>query len=532
MKLIREILLKSKKILVLISVLSLITAGISLVLPLLTKQVFNQGLLEKNLNMVLIAALLLLVLNLIYYLIEYGIQKSIVGLEQKATLYVRKKVIDDIIAKPLKFFEKYDTEFLVTRINESSSITSIISSDFCKFVISIITMIIALIYLFKINILWGILSIIISIIYIFVILLPMLKIFNIRNESLDETAEYNKKLFTAIQGISELKQYNQAEQFSDNITKSVEKIALLDAEQNNKINFNYNFLQASIAIINLVVSLIVAIYIMKGELTIGDYFLITQYVSLVSLPILQFQSFMVMCLFPFLSGIRLEKLDSEESDERVEGITISDIENIQLEHIGFSYNQKKVLNDVNLNINKSDIIQIVGENGSGKTTLLKIVMGLYQPEYGKIKVNGTDLNNYNLKQYRELIGVIPQKIFLFDASVEDNIRIGNTKLSEPMFQNKLRELESMGVLNNIDLDKVIIDNGKNLSGGQIKMIALARVLLRNPRLLILDEATTNMDTNLQKKFFDIIADLPNVCIIYISHIKEEFVRANREYYLN
>ena len=531
MNLILTILRKNKKSIIVVGTLSFITSCVSLVLPIVTKDLFDQGIINKNLKILLISAGILLFLNMFFYILEYAIQKIVVMIEQKSVMYVRKKVISDILAKPLSFFEKYDTEYLVTRINESSGITNIISSEFWKFIFSIVTMIIALIYLFKMNVFFGILSILVCCFYIVAILLPMLKIFKINNDVMDETAEYNKKLYNSLHGISELKQYNQGKHFSKKIIESVEKIAMLDAEQSNKINFNFNFLQASIAIINLIVSVIVAVFIIIDKATLGDYFLITQYVSLVTAPILLFQSFVIMSLLPFISGIRIEQLNSEENEEVLTGLSISNIQTISIENLCFKYDTKEVLNGINLSINKNDIVQIIGENGSGKSTLLKIIMGLYKPEKGRVLVNGKNLEEYSLKQYRDLIGVIPQKVFLFDSTVKENIRLGNTDLDDAEFEEKLVDFEKLGIIKNIELNKEVIDNGKNLSGGQIKMIALARVLLRKPEVLILDEATAFMDMALKESFWSVVRNIPDVAIIYISHIKDETIGATKEYHL-
>lgn len=531
MRLIFEILRKNKGKITIIGILSLITSCISLILPIVTKELFDKGVIEKNLKILLVSAGILLFLNAMFYLLEYIMQKNVVKIEQKSVMYVRKKIISDILAKPLSFFEKYDTEYLVTRINESSGITNILSTEFWKFVFSIATMIIALIYLFEKNIFFGILSVAVSFVYIIAILLPMLKIFKINNDVMDETAEYNKKLYNSLQGITELKQYNQGKHFSKKIIQSIEKIATLDAEQNNKINFNFNFLQASITIINLAVSVVVAIFIIMNKVTLGDYFLITQYVSLVTTPILLFQSFTIMSLLPFISGLRIEQLNSEENEEVLSGLSIGNIQDISIENLYFKYDTKEVLNNINLKFEKNDIVQIIGENGSGKSTLLKIIMGLYKPERGRILVNGKELGEYSLEQYRDLIGVIPQKVFLFDSTVKENIRLGNTDLDDDEFEAKLKYFEKLGIIKNIELDKDVIDNGKNLSGGQIKMIALARVLLRKPEVLILDEATAFMDASLKESFWSVIRSIPDVVILYISHMKDETIAATKEYYL-
>ena len=129
MNLVFDILRKNKVKILIVGLLSTIISIISLLIPLFSKQIFNQSLINKNIKMVVVTAVGLIILNVIYYLLEYINQKTLVKIEKNATVYVRKRVIDNIISKPLKFFEKYDTEYLVTRINESAGIGNIISAN-------------------------------------------------------------------------------------------------------------------------------------------------------------------------------------------------------------------------------------------------------------------------------------------------------------------------------------------------------------------------------------------------------------------
>lgn len=149
-------------------------------------------------------------------------------------------------------------------------------------------------------------------------------------------------------------------------------------------------------------------------------------------------------------------------------------------------------------------------------------------------MNGfTVKHKFNLYSLRSKIGIVPQNIYLFEGSVKENIRIGNRVLSEEEFQKRLDRLLEYGFLDGLDLNKKIIDNGKNLSKGQIQQIAFARIFMKDVDVLIFDEATSNMDPNAKEAFQNILLDLlhDKICL-FISHTDELMYLVNKKIVLN
>jgi len=191
--------------------------------------------------------------------------------------------------------------------------------------------------------------------------------------------------------------------------------------------------------------------------------------------------------------------DSESFGEE----KIDYMKKIELLDIEFEYEEgDKVLDKLSLTIHKGEKVAFVGESGSGKSTLVDLIIGLYRPKNGSIKIDGIDLDDTNIKSWRSRVGYIPQSVYLFDGSVAENIVFGNEvderRVIEVLQQANIFEfLESKN-----GIDTLVGEGGVMLSGGQKQRIAIARALYNNPDILVLDEATSALDSETEEKIMD------------------------------
>jgi ATP-binding cassette, subfamily B, bacterial PglK len=196
---------------------------------------------------------------------------------------------------------------------------------------------------------------------------------------------------------------------------------------------------------------------------------------------------------------------------------------IEIYNLDFKYlnDSSYILKEASFKIDSGDVVGVVGRSGSGKSTLIDILLGLLEPTSGKITVSGIDINS-NLQKWRSWIGYVPQSICLIDDSIRSNIAFGIS--SELIIDSRVNNAVKMANLNSLvenlpdGLDSIIGENGVRLSGGQRQRIGLARALYRNPSILILDEATSSLDTETEKKIMDSIYSLSKkMTIIIVAH---------------
>ncbi len=205
---------------------------------------------------------------------------------------------------------------------------------------------------------------------------------------------------------------------------------------------------------------------------------------------------------------------------------------IELQNINFSYiENKKILKDINLTIKKGEKVAFTGESGSGKSTLIDILIGLYKPESGIIKIDNKILNKNRVKSWRRKIGYIPQTIYLFDGTVGENIAL-NEKIDKNRMIEVLKQANIWDFLkkHHQGLETKVGEGGVKLSGGQKQRIAIARALYSNPEILVLDEATSALDNETESKIMNEIYKVSkNKTLIIIAHRLSTIEKCDRVY---
>lgn len=213
--------------------------------------------------------------------------------------------------------------------------------------------------------------------------------------------------------------------------------------------------------------------------------------------------------------------ESEQERERSDGDKTASFEKkIRLDKVSFSYEDKNVLSDINLEILPGKFYAIMGGSGAGKTTLVDIITGLHKPDSGKVLLDGVSLEDVDIASWRGMIGYVPQEVILFHDTIQNNVSLGTEGVSRDDVQQALEHAGAWDFVQAMDqgMDTIVGERGSRLSGGQRQRIAIARAILRKPKLLILDEATSALDPESENGILRTVKALSGeITVIAISH---------------
>jgi len=226
---------------------------------------------------------------------------------------------------------------------------------------------------------------------------------------------------------------------------------------------------------------------------------------------------------------------AQKEPESSEFRKLADFRKIDFRAVCFSYGEKQVLQDVNLTLNKGEFVAIVGESGSGKTTLADLLVRFADPSQGQVLVDGRSLAEINLSSWRRMVGYVPQELLLFHDSILKNVSLGDAAISREQVEAALRMAGAWGFVSAQPqgMDTVIGERGARISGGQRQRISLARALVRQPKLLILDEVTSALDPQTEEEVCATLSELAgHVTIVAVSHQPAIVRAAGRSYRLD
>ncbi len=429
---------------------------------------------------------------------------------------------DHIIDLPMSAVNTRNTGEYLSRFSDASAVRDAISGATLTLLLDSVMVIGCGIILYLENAILFYISLLIIILYTVIILCYRKPLENINREVMENNARVQSFLKESIDGVETLKSH-QAETMAKN-KNSKKFLRLIGAVfKDNILSVSQDSLCDLIELIGIVIILWVGFgMVLAGAVSIGS--LITFYALLAYFtePIKNLIGLQPLMQTAIVAAKRLHDiLDIPTENREQTSLTTLAWNTISFSGVDFRYgNRELLLKNIHLNINKGQRIAIVGESGCGKTTLVKLLLKFYEAERGEITIDGNDLRCLSTEIIRKGIAYIDQNPFLFSDTINNNLRLGNPSATDEEILSVCKATRADEFIQNLPFgyDTLLEENGKNLSGGQKQRLAIARALLRNPNVLIFDEATSHLDTITEAAIKDTIFRLDRslTCII-IAH---------------
>lgn len=438
---------------------------------------------------------------------------------------LRSQVQKKVLSLPISFFDNTKSGALVARImSDVEGVRNLIGTGLVQLVGGSFTAIVSLFILIKINP-WMTLFVFVPLTIFGLIALKAFKfirpIFRARGKI---NAEVTGRLTETLAGVRVIKAFNAEEQENVVFEQGVEKLY-----QNVKKSLTATALMTSSStfLIGVATTGIMGMggyYMMIGEMTTGDFLYFTLILGFMIAPIVQMSNIGSQ-LTEALAGLdRTEELMNmtAEEDDKSRNIELNTIKgDIEFSDVSFSYDAgKDVLHNINFKAPAGSVTALVGSSGSGKSTIAGLSATFLTPTFGKVTIDNQDLSKVKLSSYRQFLGVVLQDEFLFEGSIRANIMFPRPNASEAELQNAVKAAYVNEFTDRFEdgLETLIGERGVKLSGGQRQRLAIARAILANPKIIILDEATSSLDTEsealIQKSLNELIKDRTTIVIAH------------------
>ena len=302
-------------------------------------------------------------------------------------------------------------------------------------------------------------------------------------------------------GIRVVKSFVREEHEKDKFGKVSREIFVDFSKAEKILAFNAPLMQLCVAACILVVSWLGAHLIVGGEMTTGELTSMFSYIMMILMSLMMLSMVLVMIVVARASAERITELLNEESDLQNGPNPVEEVKDgsVVFENVGFSYAKdpdKECLKDVNLTIKSGETVGILGGTGTSKTTLVQLIPRLYDATEGRVLVGGVDVRDYDMEALREQVAMVLQKNVLFSGTIKDNLRWGNKEATDEEMVRVCRLAQADPFIQEFPdkYDTYIEQGGSNVSGGQKQRLCIARALLKKPKILILDDSTSAVDT--------------------------------------
>lgn len=480
-----------------------------------------------------------IIIRYVAILLIFGIGRSLISVflpfargrtNELFMLHTRNNIFSSVLHKGHRFINQFPSGDVIERLDHDlNDLSWFACSGIFRPIEGLFTILIALVVLLKINYLLTIITVLpVSLaIFVWLKLGPLIeKWYRAWREKISET---NNLIESSFSGIKLIKSYimesRTAKIFRNSLNQRI-KAAVKTVIVEAKIGIMFNGI-AELAI--LLVLWVGGMLVIKQKLTLGQFVAFNGYILMLIMPMFDIGNFFVAGKRAQAAEKRIRELTEFPPDVKISQISDSDKQlatqsqfgkpTITMKDISFNYNGKEALRNINIQIPPSAKIGIAGTIGSGKSTIIRLLLRLAEPNQGSITIDGKELKEYELTSLRQLYGYAPQEPILFSDTIRNNILFGrNATSSEIELVTKIAQLEQDLKAMPKKLDEPIGERGLKLSGGQKARVAIARALLGKPKILLLDDVTSNLDAETEQRFFNEVTQfVKDATLIIVSH---------------
>lgn len=485
---------------------------------------------DYSINQIFIALAALLVFQAILSFLRVRLQAIV---SEKSMALLRKDLFSKILSLNIPFFEQRRVGELTSRItNDVTQIQGVFSLTLAEFLRQIIIFVGGTIY-----ILFTMLKLALISLATFPVVVVSAMFFgryirNLMKQRQDQLAQSNVVVEETLQSIHTVKAYTNEDFELDRYQKSINETVRISLKTATMRGLFAAFLITVMFGALFFIIYRAALLVQAGELPIGDLFSFVVFTGIIGAAIASLGNFYTEIVSALGAADRiLDILEDESSEgENIKGQSNNEQTNklalkgnIQYSNVQFAYPTRPdvpVLKDLSLNIKPGQKIALVGSSGSGKSTIVKLLLRFYELQGGNISVDGKDIWDYNLHDFRDNLAMVPQEVMLFGGTIRENIAYGRLQASEEEIKAAAEKANALEFIMTFPdgLDTIVGDRGIKLSGGQRQRIAIARAILKDPTILLLDEATSSLDAESERLVQDALNRLmENRTSIIIAH---------------
>jgi ATP-binding cassette subfamily B protein len=456
------------------------------------------GLLADILGMPLLVLLLAYLLSSFFSFVQ---EYTMASVGETLVLSLRKKMSEKITKLPLSYYDTQQNGELLSRItNDLDKVAEVLKTGSLQFANAIINITISIILMFTLNPFLTVLILAAMSISVFATKWISGRNFEIAAKNQSILGELNGKIEEFYTGNLIIKSFNQQEE----VKKTVREISERQYQANKKSQFVMFAIYPAIRFLTqlgfVMTAIVGGIFVVNGRITIGIIQAFLQYVNQISDPITQSSYFLNSLQAALASAERVfEFLEEEEevSDTISPKHIFSPKGAVEFQHVRFGYHPDTILmKDVSFTVRPNEMVAIVGPTGAGKTTLINLLMRFYELNGGRILVDGTDIKDLPKSELRKMVGMVLQDTWLFKGTIAENIAYGKMDATREEIIQAAKAARCDHFIRTLvkGYDTVISSEEGSISQGQMQLLTIARAMLANPSLMILDEATSSVDT--------------------------------------